>query len=184
MLRSARIHNGDDCELLTPQRARCQLPVHGAQRAGVRQLPRAVRGARQLRRDIHAQPPGDTAPDNNTLARAMLVRPYNDIPVTGDLDLTRILAGGTREATFMVSAGRRALATARFMAPHYLPGITVTSVRAAQGECRVDAAAGGICDFMDLAAGRARGGDRGLACRAACDQDVAVGVSTSGDVSP
>ena len=181
-LRGARIHHGDDCELLTPQRARCALPVlaRNAQLYVDYTAQFAEPGTYDVKFTLNT--PGDTAAANDTLARALLVRPYNDISVTGDLDLTRILAGGTREATFMVSAGRRALATARFTAKHYLPGITVTSVRAAQGECRVDATAGGSCDFVDLAAGAQVAVTVAWRAEHACDQDVAVGVSTAGDV--
>jgi hypothetical protein len=181
-LRGARIHHGDACELLTPQRARCALPVmaRNAQLYVDYTAQFAEPGTYDVKFTLNT--PGDTAAANDTLARPLLVRPYNDISVTGDLDLTRILAGGTREATFMMTAGRRALATARFTAKHYLPGITVTSVRAAQGECRVDAAAGGSCDFVDLAAGAQVAVTVAWRADHACDQDVAVGVSTAGDV--
>src|SRR3954462_14540792 len=84
------------------------------------------------------QVPGDTAAANDTLTRPVLVRPYNDIAVNGNLDLTRILAGGTREETFTVSTGRRPLSTGRFIARHYLPGVTVAAIRADAGQCRVD----------------------------------------------
>jgi hypothetical protein len=55
-------------------------------------------------------------------------------------------------------------------------------VRAAQGECRVDATAGGSCDFVDLAAGAQVAVTVAWRAEHACDQDVAVGVSTAGDV--
>ena len=95
--------------------------------------------------------PGDSAPQNDTLTRAVLVRPYNDIGVAGTLDLTEFVTGESREQTFVVTSGRRALASARFVAPHYLPGLEVTAIRASSGACRVDPDAGGVCDFKDLA---------------------------------
>ncbi len=182
-LRGARIHHGDDCELLTPQRARCALPVlaRDAQLYVDYTAQFAEPGTYDVKFTLNT--PGDTAAANDTLARALLVRPYNDISVTGDLDLTRILAGGTREATFMVSAGRRALATARFIGETLSTGHhgDLGSRRAGRVPRR--------CDCRRQL--RFRGSGRPaaqvavtVAWRAehACDQDVAVGVSTAGDV--
>ena len=96
--------------------------------------------------------PGDTAAANDTLTRGILVRPYNDIAVYGEVDLTRLMAGETREASFVVRTGRRALSSARFVARHYLPGIRVAAIRATIGDCQVDASAGAACEFSNLAA--------------------------------
>ena len=181
-LRSARIHNGAACEMQTPQRARCALPVmaRGAQLYVDYAAQFAEPGTYDVKFTLNT--PGDTAAANDSLTRTVLVRPYNDIAVSGELDLTRILAGGTREATFTVSTGRRGLATAHFLAKHYLPGITVSSIRASQGECRVDAEAGGSCDFVNLPAAAQVSVTVAWRADHACDQDVAVGVSTAGDV--
>ena len=65
--------------------------------------------------------PGDTAPDNDSLTRAVIVRPFNDIPVAGDLDMAELFGGQTRVKTFTVTTDRRPLATARFVAGHCLP---------------------------------------------------------------
>jgi len=78
------------------------------------------------------------------------VRPYNDIAVTGELAMTDLFGGQTREKTFTLTTDRRALATARFVASHAGPGLVVSDIRASAGECRVDANAGGICDFLAL----------------------------------
>ena len=104
--------------------------------------------------------PGDTAPDNDTLERVVLVRPYNDIGVAGSVDLPEFVVGQTREKTFTLTVDRRDLASARFTAPHYLPGLRVDAIRASAGECRVDDIAGGICEFTDLPAFAQRDGDR------------------------
>jgi hypothetical protein len=58
----------------------------------------------------------------------------------------------------------------------------VASIRASAGQCRVDAAAGGICDFTDLAAGSQVSVTVAWLADHACDENVAVGVSTAGDV--
>jgi hypothetical protein len=182
VLRAAAIHNGAECQLLDSRRARCVLPVMapGAQLYVDYRAQFAEPGTYDVKFTLQA--PGDTAAANDTLTRPVLVRPYNDISVSGDFDLTGIVAGGTREATFTVIAGRRALSAARFSAKHYLPGITVTSIRASAGECRVDEAAGGLCDFTDLPAGATVSVTVGWRADHACDQDVAVAVSTAGDV--
>ena len=182
VLRAAAIHNGAGCELVTSRRARCLLPVmaRGAQLHVDYRAQFAEPGTYEVKFTL--QTPGDTANANDTLTRPVLVRPWNDLSVSGDLDLTGILAGGTREATFTVTTGRRDLSSGRFTARHYLPGITVTSIRASAGDCRVDEAAGGLCDFTDLAAGSSLSVTVAWRADHACDLDVAVGVSTSGDV--
>jgi hypothetical protein len=182
VLRTVRIHNGAACELLSLQKARCALPVlsRGAQVYVDYTAQFAEPGTYDVKFTL--QVPGDTAPANDTLTRPVLVRPYNDVGVAGDLDLTGMLVGGTREATFTVAAGRRALAGAQFAARHYLPGLRVVAIRASAGECRVDEDAGGICDFTDLAAGAQLAVTVTWRAESALDQDVAVGVSTPGDV--
>ena len=182
VLRGASIHNGTACELLSPRRAHCVLPVmaRGAQLYVDYRAQFAEPGTYDVKFTL--QVPGDTAAANDTLTRPVLVRPYNDIAVSGDLDLTGILAGGARERTFIVTTGRRALATGRFTARNYLPGVTVTAIRATAGQCAVDEIAGGSCDFTDLAAGAQVSVTVVWRADQACDQDVAVGVSTAGDV--
>ena len=114
------------------------------------------------------QTPGDTAAGNDSLTRVILVRPYNDIAVSGDLDLTHLMVGDTREHTFTVKAGPRAFDSARFIAKHFLPGVRVAAIRASKGDCQVDVEAGGSCEFHRVA-GRQRGrGHRRLAGRRSC----------------
>jgi hypothetical protein len=184
VLRDASIHNGAACQLLDSRRARCPLPVmaRGAQLYVDYRAQFAEPGTYDVKFTL--QTPGDTAAANDTLTRPVLVRPYYDISVSGDVDLTGIVAGGTREATFTVIAGRRALSAARFTARHYLPGVTVNSIRASAGDCRVDEAVGGFCDFTDLAAGATVSVTVAWRADHACDQDVAVSVTTAGDVVP
>ena len=88
VLRGASIHNGADCELLSPRRAHCALPVmaRGAQLYVDYRAQFAEPGTYDVR--FALQVPGDTAAANDTLTRPVLVRPYNDIAVSGDLDLT------------------------------------------------------------------------------------------------
>ncbi len=154
-LRSATIHNGADCTLLSAQRARCALPVMAryAQLFVNYSAEFAEPGNYDVTFSVAA--PGDTAPDNDSLNRLIVVRPYNDIAVTGSLDLAGLFGGQSREATFIVTTDRRALSGARFLASHALPGLSVQSVRARVGQsetanCHVDADLGGICDFTDL----------------------------------
>jgi hypothetical protein len=184
VLRGAAIHNGAECQLLSGRRARCMLPVlaRGAQLYVDYRAQFAEPGTYDV--TFTLQTPGDTAAANDTLTRPLLVRPYNDISVSGDLDLTGVLAGGTREATFTVIAGRRQLAAARFTARHYLPGVAVTSISGSAGQCHVDEGTGGVCDFTDLAAGSTVSVTVAWRADHACDQDVAVAVSTAGDVVP
>ena len=124
VLRAASIHEGADCELLTAQRARCALPEleRGAQLYVNYRATFAEPGAYDVKFTLHT--PGDTAADNDTLTRGILVRPYNDIAVSGEFDLTRLMAGDTREASFVVRTGRRALASARFVGASLSAGHT------------------------------------------------------------
>ncbi len=183
VLRGAAIHEGADCELLTPQRARCALPVlsRGTQLYVKYRANFAEPGAYDVRFTLHT--PGDTAAANDSLTRVILVRPYNDISVSGEVDLTRLMAGETRESTFVVRTGRRALTSARFVARHYLPGIRVAAIRASSGDCQVDASAGATCEFANLAADSERTVTVGWHAEAAAEADVSVDVSTTGDVA-
>jgi hypothetical protein len=127
---------------------------------------------------------GDTAPDNDSLTRPVLVRPYYDIGVAGSLDLPRLAGGERREQTFTVSAGRRGLATARFVANNYLPTLSVDSISASAGVCAVDEARGGVCDFADLPADASITVSVGYkAGDGTHTEDVAVSVTTPGDVA-
>ena len=114
----------------------------------------------------------------------MLIRPFNDIAVTGELDLTGFVAGESRELTFNVTTARRALANAQFVARHGLPDVEVTAIRASAGECHVMSEIGGICDFSNLPP------DTQVAVtvtwhalEGAAPQEVTVSVSTPGDVT-
>ncbi len=132
--------------------------------------------------------PGDTAPDNDSLRRVIVVRPYNDIAVAGSLDLEGLFGGQSREATFTVTTDRRALPSARFLASHVLPGLSVQSIRASVGQtdaglCRVDAELGGICDFTDLPPyARVSVTVTYLALQGSWSIDPVVSVSATGDV--
>ena len=154
VLRAVSIHEGADCELLTAHRARCALPEleRGSQLYVKYRANFAEPGAYDVKFTLDT--PGDTAVDNDTLTRGILVRPYNDIAVSGEFDLTRLMAGETREASFVVRTGRRALASARLLARHYLPGIRVTTIRATIGDCQVDASAGAVCEFCQSRRGQ------------------------------
>jgi hypothetical protein len=127
---------------------------------------------------------GDTAPDNDTLTRPVLVRPYYDIAAAGSLDLSGLTAGDRPERTFTLTVGRRALASARFVAGNYLPGLTVASISASAGACTVDATQGGSCDFNDLPADASVSVTVGYAAGVGTySADVAVSASTPGDVA-
>jgi hypothetical protein len=182
-LRSASIHNGAACELLNEQRARCRLPdmARNAQLFIDYTAEFAEPGSFDVTFTTAAA--GDTAPDNDSLTRAVLVRPFNDIAVTGNLDLPRFTAGEQREKSFTVTTGRRGLATARFVAENYLPTLTVESISASAGVCQLDPAQGGTCEFTDLPANDSvvvtvgyKAGD------GTSIDDVAVSVATDGDV--
>ncbi len=183
-LRGVNLHNGAACVLLTAQRARCALPVlaRNAQLFVDYQAEFAEAGSYDV--TFATVTPGDTAPQNDALTRVVLVRPYNDIAVSGALELADLVVGETRTETFTVTTARRGLATARFAAPHYLPGLRVDAIRATAGECRVDAVDGGICDFSDLPAGcRVTVTVTYRADAAPHEYDITASVSTAGDVS-
>jgi len=182
-LRSVSIHNGAVCALLDAQRARCTLPTMA--RNAQLFVDYGAEFAEPGNYDVTftSTTPGDTAPDNDTLTRAVLVRPFNDIAVAGGLDMSDVFAGQTRVKTFEVTTDRRPLASARFAAGHAPPALIVESISATAGDCRVDVATGGICDFTDLPAFASISVT--VTYRAAegtYTGDLAVYVSTMGDV--
>jgi hypothetical protein len=92
-----------------------------------------------------------------------------------------MLVGSSRESTFAVTVGRRALDRARFTA-RSLAGLRVDAIRGSAGDCRLDEEVGGVCDFADLAAGAQESVTVTWRAQSALDQDIGVGVSTPGDV--
>ena len=127
-MRSASIHSGAACTLLDAQRARCALPTlaRNAQLFVDYSAEFAEPGSYDVTFTTAA--PGDTAPGNDTLTRAIIVRPFNDIAVSGGLDMVDVYGGQTRVKTFKVTTDRRALASARFAAGHAPPALTVESI--------------------------------------------------------
>lgn len=184
VLETASIHNGGACTLLSDQRARCPLPVlsRGAQ-VYVDWMARFVApGNFGVTFTAHAD--GDTAADNDVLQRPVVVRPWNDIAVSGAIDFTDLLVGESRTRTFTLTADRRALAAARFVAPNALPALRVTDIGASAGECRVDPDTGGSCDFTNLDPGASVTVTVTWQAEASAAQsNVSVGVSTPGDVN-
>jgi hypothetical protein len=136
-LRSAAINNGAGCTLLSAQLARCALPAmaRNSQVFVNYSAEFAEPGNYDVTFTVSVE--GDTAPDNDTLNRVVLVRPYNDIAVAGSLEMANLFGGQTREKIFTVTTDRRALASARFVASHVLPGLGVQAIRATAGDCRV-----------------------------------------------
>ena len=182
VMQAAEIHHGEFCELVSAQRARCALPAlaYGAQLQVHYRATFAEPGAYQVKFTL--QTPGDTAADNDTLTRAVLVRPYNDIAVYGDMDLTRLMVGEVRETTFTVRTGRRALASARLTARHFLPFVRVATIRASTGDCAVSAESA-QCEFANLAADSQLTVTVGWRAESAAECEVRVDVSTTADVA-
>ena len=151
-LTAAAIHNGAGCTLMSETRARCSLPAL-ARNAQV-YVDYSAEFAEPGTYDVTflAATSGDSAPDNDRLVRAILVRPYNDAAVSGSLTMHDFLGGQTRVRTFTVSTDRRGLASARLLAGHAAPALMVEAISANTGDCRVDADLGGVCDFTDLPA--------------------------------
>jgi hypothetical protein len=151
-LTSAAIHNGAGCTLMSETRARCTLPALA--RNAQLYVDYSAEFAEPGTYDVTflAATPADSAPDNDRLVRAILVRPYYDVAVSGSLTMNDFLGGQTRERTFTVSTDRRGLASARLLAGHAAPALTVEAITAGTGDCRVDANLGGVCDFTDLPA--------------------------------
>ena len=184
MLRSASIHRGTDCELLSATRARCTLPT--MTRNTQIHVDYEARFSEPGDYDVtfSARAPGDTAPDSDQLMRAVLVRPYLDAAVRGSLNMDGLYGGQSRDKAFTVTVDRRALPSARFVAAHARPALAVEAISAGTGECRVDVALGGVCDFADLPAGSSTSVN--VTYRAAGEPAVAhpvVSVSTPGDVA-
>jgi Reprolysin (M12B) family zinc metalloprotease/Domain of unknown function DUF11 len=184
VLRAVSIHEGATCELLSAQHARCALPVmaRGAQLYVNYSAVFAEAGTYDVKFALHV--PGDTAADNDTLVRPVLVRPYYDVGVAGSFDLSDLVVGGSRDSTFTVTATRRTLPNARFTAVNYLPALRVAAIHASAGECSVDAEVGGVCDFTDLTSDTGVAVTVTWAAEAVVQEDVAVAVSTASDVVP
>jgi reprolysin (M12B) family zinc metalloprotease/uncharacterized protein DUF11 len=183
-LRSASIHNGAACTLLSAQRARCALPTM-ARNAQV-YVDYAAQFAEPGNYDVTftVGAPGDSAPDNDTLNRVVLVRPYNDIAVAGSLEMANLVGGQSREKTFTVITDRRGFAAARFVASEVLPGLSVQGISASSGNCRIDATLGGVCDFADLPAyASVTVTVTYLAAQGSWPLDPVVSVSAAGDVN-
>jgi hypothetical protein len=187
-LQSAAIHAGAACELMSSTRARCMLPTMARNALLFVDYSAVFDEPGTYDVKFTAAAPDDTAPDNDSMTRAVLVRPHNDIAIAGNLDLPAFLVGQVREKTFTVTADRRALTSARFVAPHYFPGMRVEAIRAAgdmsSGACRIDADDGGICEFPALNAYAS--GTVTVTYRAAEGSyryDATARVSTPGDVN-
>jgi hypothetical protein len=183
LLQSVSIHNGAACELLDAQRARCRLPPMARNSQLFIDYRARFEEPGTFDVTFAAAATGDTAPGNDLLTRPVLVRPYYDIAIAGSLDLSRFTAGDRRERTFTLTVGRRALATARFIANSYLPALSADSISASAGVCTLDPAQGGVCDFTDLPADSSVTVTVGYtAGDGTHSADVAVNVSTPGDV--
>ena len=186
-LRAASIHNGEACTLIDAQHARCALPtmVRNSQLFVDYSAEFADPGSYTVA--FATSTPGDTAPDNDTLTRAVLVRPFYDIAVSGDLNMADLFGGEARVKTFTVTTDRRPLTNARFLAGHAAPAVSVESISAsadgaALGNCRIEAD-GGICDFNDLQAfARVSVTVTYRAAQGTFEAKAAVSVSTGGDV--
>jgi hypothetical protein len=182
-LTSAAIHNGAACTLISETRARCAVPAlaRHAQLYIDYSAEFAEPGTYEV--TFLAAAPADSAPDNDRLVRAVLVRPYLDAAVSGSLTMNDFLGGQARVRTFTLSTDRRGLASARLLAAHAPPALFVEAISASTGECRVDAALGGVCEFTDLPANASV--PVSVTYRAADGSwmvDPVVSVSTPGDV--
>ncbi len=152
VLRSARIHNGAACTLLTATTARCALPNMPRNSQAFVNYTAEFAEPGDYDVSFKVTAPGDTAPANDSLTRAVLVRPYLDAALTGSPALENLFGGQIRENVFTLTTNRRALGTARVIASHADPALRVVSISAPQGDCRVDDELGGVCDFVDLPA--------------------------------
>jgi hypothetical protein len=178
------IHNGAACTLVSETHARCNLPALARNASAYVDWMATFAEPGEYGVVFTASSVGDTAPDNDVLQRPILVRPWNDVAITGDIDFDDVMVGESRTSTFTVSADRRALAAARFVAPNALPGLRVTAISSNAGDCRVDPDTGGSCDFTDLPANcEIQVTVTWKAEQSASAADVTVGVSTAGDVS-
>ena len=184
VLRAAAIHDGADCELLTPQRARCALPVlsRGTQLYVKYRANFAEPGAYDVRFTLHT--PGDTAAANDSLTRAdsraalqrhfRVRRSRSDTP-----DGRRDARVDLRRAYRAARAHQRAIRGASLPARHSASRPFAPS----SGDCQVDAGAGATCEFANLAADSERTVTVGWHAEAAAEADVSVDVSTTGDVA-
>jgi hypothetical protein len=152
LLRAARIHEGATCTLLSATRARCALPtvVRNGQLYVNYRAEFAEPGDYDVRFALDV--PNDTAPTNDTLVRAVLVRPFIDAAISGSLGETDLYGGQSITETFTLTADRRPLASTRLVAGHAGETLRVEAISAAVGDCRVDPDLGGVCDFGELAA--------------------------------
>jgi hypothetical protein len=188
VIRSANIHAGQNCTLVDDQHARCTLPSLARNSQLYVDYVAEFPDPGTYDVSFTSTTPGDTAPDNDMLTRAVIVRPFNDIAVSGALDMGSLYGGQTRVKTFSVTTDRRVLATARFAAGHAPPALTVEAITATLGgapigDCHVDVASGGVCDFVDLPAySNITVTVTYRAAEGTYAGDLAVYVSTSGDV--
>lgn len=183
-LLSASIHEGAACTLLSPQRAHCELPVLSRNGQVYVDYSAQFDDPGDYALSFTTRAVGDSAPDNDVLHRAIYVRPWIDASVAGAIGFTGLLVGETHTSTFTVGADRRALPTARFLAPNALPGLRVTAIQSSAGTCQVDPDLGGSCDFTDLAANSSATVDvTWRAEESTAAAGVSVSVSTAGDVS-
>jgi hypothetical protein len=152
VLKSVSVHDGAACTLLGDTRARCALPslARNAQAFIDYSAEFAEPGDYDVKFTVSAA--GDSAPANDALTRAVLVRPYLDAAVIGSLAMDGLYGSQSRVKTFTVLTDRRGLATLRFQAAHAPPALRVEAISASGGDCRVDDDLGGICDFTDLPA--------------------------------
>ncbi|HUQ12583.1 MAG TPA: M12 family metallo-peptidase [Steroidobacteraceae bacterium] len=184
-LRSVKVHNGEGCALLDDTHARCALPplMRGTNLYVDYQTVFDEPGDYDITFAVNA--PGDSAPVNDMLTRPVLVRPFLDASVSGALTLDGLFGAQTRVQTFTVTAGRRGLVSARFLAAHAMPALRVEAISADIGDCRVDADLGGICDFTGLAAdARATVSVTYQAMDGSWVVDPVVSITTPGDVAP
>jgi hypothetical protein len=182
-LKSATIHHGAACTLQTETRARCALP--NLARNAQLYIDYTAEFAEPGNYDVTftAAAAGDSAPANDSLVRAVLVRPYYDASVSGSLRMDDLFGGQTRVQTFTVNTDRRGLASARFRAAHAAPALQVDAISATAGDCHVDTDLGGICDFTNLPANA--GESVSVTYRVADGSwtvDPVVSITTAGDV--
>lgn len=183
VLEVAAIHNGDACTILTDRHARCTLPALARNATIYVDWQTRFNDPGNYNMVFTADAVGDTEPDNDVLQRPIVVRPWNDIAVSGNIDSTDLMVGESRTSTFTVTADRRALAAARFVAPNALPGLRVTDISSNAGSCSVDPDAGGSCDFTDLPAHcQIQVTVTWQAEQSVPATDLTVSVSTPGDV--
>ena len=184
VLTAANIHHGAACQLLSPTRARCVLPNLARNANLYVDYSAEFAEPGNFAVTFTAAVAGDSSPGNDTLTRAVLVRPYLDAGISGSLNLDGLFGGQTRTTVLSLTTDRRGLATARFQAPHAAPGLRVDAISAAGAACRVDDELGGLCEFTDLPAHASV--PVSVTWRADAGSwlvEPAVGVATPGDVA-